>query len=77
MFDFAHSCAKSYTIAKSALGKQTLFHSVTNLFLHQGENPDKPRVLVLILPGIVAININGTTTDSGLNVPCLRKLIRL
>ena len=72
-----HSCTKSYTIAKSALGKQALFHSVTNLFLYQVGIPDKPRVLVLIPPGFSTININGTTTNSGLIVPCLRKLILL
>lgn len=49
--------AKSYRITKSALGKQTLFHLVTNLFLYQGGNPDKPRVLILIPQGAAVIQI--------------------
>lgn len=49
--------AKSYRITKSALGKQTLFHLVTNLFLYQGGNPDKPRVLILIPQGVTVIQI--------------------
>lgn len=52
-----HKWAKSYSITKSALGKQTLFHFVTNLFLYQGGNPDKPRVLILIPQGVAVIQI--------------------
>ena len=49
--------AKSYRITKSALGKQTLFHLVTNLFLYQGGNPDKPRVPKFIPQGVAVIQI--------------------
>ena len=52
-----HNWAKSYRITKSALGKQTLFHLVTNLFLYQGGNSDKPRVLILIPQGVAVIQI--------------------
>ena len=52
-----HNWAKSYRITKSALGKQILFHLVTNLFLYQGGNPDKPRVLILIPQGVAVIRI--------------------
>lgn len=52
-----HNWAKSYRITKSALGKQTLFHLVTNLFLYQGGNPDKPRVPIFIPQGVAVIQI--------------------
>ena len=56
-------CGKSHLI-------KTIYNSVNKVFLHQSENPEKPRVLVLAPTGVAAININGTTIHSGLNIPC-------
>ena len=54
-------CGKSHLI-------KIIYHSVNKVFLHQSENPEKPRVLVLAPTGVAAININGTTIHSGLMV---------
>ena len=63
-------CGKSHLI-------KTINHSVSKLFLYQSGRPVKPRVLVLAPTGVAAININGTTIDSGLNIPCRGKLMPL
>ena len=49
---------------------KTIYHSVNKLFLYQRGNPDKLRLFVLVPTGVAAININGTTIHSGLNIPC-------
>ena len=64
------SCGKSHLI-------KTIYHSLSKLFLHQSGSPVKPRVLVLALTGVAAININWTTIHSGLNIPCRSKLMQL
>ena len=51
--------------------------SVDKLFLYQSGSPVKPRVLVLTPLGVTAININGITKHSGLNIPCNGKLMSL
>ena len=56
---------------------KTIYHSVSKLRLYQSESPVKPRVLVLMHTGVPAININGTTIHSGLNIPCRCKLMPL
>ena len=63
-------CGKSHLI-------KTIYHSVNKLFLYQSGSPVKPRVLVLVPTGVAAININGTTIHSGLNIPCRSKLMPL
>ena len=61
-------CRKSHLI-------KTIYHSVSKLFLHQSESPVKSRVLVLVPTGVAAINMNGTTIHSGLNILCQGKLM--
>ena len=39
--------------------------------LYANSDPGKPRVLLLALTGIAAININGNTINSGLHISCL------
>ena len=56
---------------------KTIYHSINKVFLYQSENPEKPRVLVLAPTGVSAININGSTIHSGLNIPCRGKLMPL
>ena len=63
-------CGKSHLI-------KTIYHSITKLLLFHGGNPDKIRVLVLAPTGVAAINIDGTTIHSGLNIPCRGKLFPL
>ena len=48
---------------------KTIYHSVNKLFLCQRGNPDKTRLFVLVPTGVPAIKINGTTINSGLNIP--------
>ena len=57
--------------------KQRQSKSVDKLFLYQSGSPVKPRVLVLAPLGVTAININGITKHSGLNIPCNGKLMSL
>ena len=50
---------------------------MTKLFLYHSGNPDKDRGLLLVLTGVAAINIDGTTIYSGLNIPCHGKNVSL
>ena len=61
-------CRKSHLI-------KTVYHSLSKFFLCQSGSPVKPNVLVLAPTGVAAININGTTIHSGLNIPCRGKLM--
>ena len=45
--------------------------------LFHGGDPNKIRVLVLTPTGVAAINIDGTTIHSGLDIPCKGKLFPL
>ena len=63
-------CGKSHLI-------KTIYHSMTKLFLYHIGNPDKVRVLLLAPTGVAAINIDGTTIHSGLNIPCHGKMFFL
>ena len=42
---------------------------LTKIFNLCSGSPDKPKVLVLAPTGVAAININGTTINSGLSIP--------
>ncbi|XP_057310266.1 uncharacterized protein LOC130648243 [Hydractinia symbiolongicarpus] len=55
-------CGKSHLI-------NTVYQSVTKTMSYHGKDPEKPRVLLLAPTGIAAININGNTIHSGLNIP--------
>ena len=63
-------CGKSHLI-------KTIYHSITKLLLFHGGDPNKTRVLVLAPTGVAAINIDGTTIHSGLNISCEGKLFPL
>ena len=54
---------------------KTIYHSVSKLSFYQSGSSVKPRVLVLAPTGVSAININGTTIYSSLNIPCRGKLM--
>lgn len=47
----------------------TLYHTVVKTFRQISQNPEKPSVLLLAPTGIAAINISGTTVNSGLSIP--------
>ena len=53
---------------KSHLMK-TFYHTAVNTFRQISQNPEKPSVLLLASTGIAAINIKGTTINSGLSIP--------
>ena len=42
---------------------------LTKIFNLYSGSPDKPKVLILAPTGVAAININGTTINSGLSIP--------
>ena len=48
---------------------KTLYHAAVNTFRQISQNPEKPSVLLLAPTGIAAINIKGTTINSGLSIP--------
>ena len=52
-------------VGKSHLIK-TIFWSLNKVLEHKGGDADKPRILLLAPTGVAAININGTTINSGL-----------
>ena len=55
-------CGKSHLI-------KTIYHSVTKTLSYRGNEPDKPRVMLLAPTGIAAINIGGNTIHSALHIP--------
>ena len=60
-------------IGGAGFGKSYLMETIC-MFLNKNFNlysgsPDKPKVLILSPTGVVAININGTTINSGLSIP--------
>lgn len=61
-------CGKSHLI-------KTIYNSVTKLLLYHGGDPHKLRMLAP--NGVSAINIDGTTIHSGLNIPCRGSLLPL
>ena len=46
----------------------TIYLAVTNTLMYNGNEPYKPRVLLLPPTGIAAVNIDGTTIHSGLGI---------
>ena len=56
---------------------KTIYHSLSKLFLCESGSPVKPRVFALARIGVAAIDINGITKHSGLNIPCSGKLMSL
>ena len=63
-------CGKSHLI-------KAIYQPMTKMFLYHSGNPDKVRVLLLATTGAAAINIDGTTIHSGLNIPCHGKIFPL
>ena len=55
-------------VGKSHLMK-TICMFLTKTFNLYSGSPDKPKVLILAPTGVAAININGTTINSGLSIP--------
>ena len=45
--------------------------------IYKGNEPSKSRILVLAPTGVAAVNVNGTTIHSGLNIPTRGKLFPL
>ena len=48
---------------------KTIYHTATKTFRHGPNNPEKPTVLLTAPTGVAAININGTTINTGLAIP--------
>ena len=48
---------------------KTMCMFLTKIFNLYSGSPDKPKVLILAPTGVAAININGTTINSGLSIP--------
>ena len=63
-------------VGKSHLTK-TIFFSLNKVLGYKGGDADKPRILLLALTGVAAININGTTIHSGLGINVGSKLYPL
>ena len=55
-------------VGKSHLMK-TICMFLTKIIILYSESPDKTKVLILGPTGAAAININGTTINSGLSIP--------
>ena len=48
---------------------KTMYHTAFKTFRHPPFNPELPAVLLLAPTGVAAININGTTINTGLGIP--------
>ena len=55
-------------VAKSHL-MNTICMFLTKIFSLYSGSPDKPKVVILALTGAAGINIDGTTINSGINIP--------
>ena len=55
-------------VGKSPLKKTICMFLAKTFNLYSG-SPDKPKVLILAPTGVAAINIDGTTINSGLSIP--------
>ena len=64
-FDIFVTCGAG--VRKSHLLK-TIQMNINKLLMRKGRGPDKPRILLLAPTGVVAINIDGTTTHSALRI---------
>ena len=56
-------------VGKSHL-METIYFSVTKTLMYRGGDPDKPCVLLLAPTGVAAVNIDGNTIHSGLDINC-------
>ncbi len=48
---------------------KTIYHTTVKIFRHPPVNPELPTVLVMAPTGVAAINIEGTTINTGLGIP--------
>ena len=55
----------------------TIYNAVSKELIYKGNEPSKSRILVLAPTGVAAVNVNGTTIHSGLNIPTRGKLFPL
>ena len=48
---------------------RTIYHTAVNMFKYSSVNPSLPTVLLLAPTGVAAVNISGTTVNTGLAIP--------
>ena len=48
---------------------RTIYHTVVNMFKYNAVNPSLPTVLLMAPTGVAAVNISGTTVNTGLAIP--------
>ena len=48
---------------------RTIYHTAVNMFKHNAVNPSLPTVLLMAPTGVAAVNISGTTVNTGLAIP--------
>ena len=48
---------------------KTIYHTAVKTFRHPPFNPELPTVLLMAPTGVAAINVNGTTINTGLAIP--------
>ena len=48
---------------------KAIYHTVVKTFKHAPLNPELPTALLMAPTGVAAININGTTINTGLSIP--------
>ena len=63
-------------VGKSHMIK-TIYMSLSKVLMYKGGELDKPRILLLAPTGVAAVNINGTTIHSGLEINVGGKLYPL
>ena len=49
--------------------KRAIYHTAIKTFSHSSVNPELPTVLLMAPTGVAAINIDGTTVNTGLGIP--------
>ena len=48
---------------------RSIYHTLVKTFRHGPSNPEMPTVLMMAPTGVAAVNINGTTINTGLGIP--------
>ena len=48
---------------------RTIYHTAVNMFKYRAVNPSLPTVLLMAPTGVAAVNISGTTINTGLAIP--------